>query len=40
MFDAAYEFGRYPVPGLEGATFVEYVRGLNLQDRDLSLKAL
>ena len=40
MFDAAQEFGRYPVAPLEGETFVEYIQGLNLQDRDLSLKAL
>ena len=39
-FDAAYEFGRYPLPKPEpvGEGYVDFIKGLNLQERELGVK--
>jgi uroporphyrinogen decarboxylase len=30
MYDAAYEYGKYPIPESRGQNYVDYIRGLNL----------
>lgn len=30
MFDAAYEYGKYPIPEPRGQNYVDFIRGLNL----------
>ncbi len=35
-FDAAREYGKYPIPEPSGQSYVDFIRGLNLQDRKLS----
>jgi len=32
-FDAAYAYGRYPIPELTGDNYVDFIRKLNLQER-------
>jgi len=38
-FDAAYEYGRYPIPKPTGQSFVDFIRGLNLSGRELGCRA-
>ncbi len=35
MYDAAYEYGKYPVSELTGEGYVDYIRGLDLKGREL-----
>lgn len=35
MFDAAYEYGKYPTPALTGERYVDYISGLDLKGREL-----
>jgi len=36
MFDAAHEYGKYPIPEPTGQSYVDFIRGLDLQKRELS----
>ena len=36
MFDTAREYGKYPIPEPTGKSYVDFIRGLNLQQRELS----
>jgi len=38
-FDAAYEYGKYPIPEPSGETYVDFIKGLNLQGRKLGGKS-
>jgi uroporphyrinogen decarboxylase len=37
-FDAAYEYGKYPISEPSGESYVEFIKGLNLQGRKLGMK--
>ena len=37
-FDAAYEFGKYPISKPGGESYVEFIKGLNLQGRKLGIR--
>lgn len=37
-FDAAYEYGKYPVPEPAGQSYVDFIRGLNLQEREMGAR--
>jgi len=35
-FDTAVEYGRYPIPESTGGNFIDFVKGLNLSEREVS----